>query len=82
MHRAEGQISELSPNHLINNTCIRLYDLHDLSGNVFLNVIRYGNTVITVSTHINSRRNSLQKAVFINSRKNEASLIKCLGTLG
>ena len=74
--------SKFSPDHLIHNTGIGLNDFYHLCGYVFLDIVGNGDAVIAVITHIDRRCNCLQKAVFINSREDKASLIKCFGAFG
>ena len=52
-------LSKLSPNHLIYNASVGLDDFNYLGGNVFLNVVRHGDAVITVLGHLNGGVNRL-----------------------
>ena len=42
---------ELSPYHFIDNPNVRLYDFHNLCRYIFFNIVRYWNTIITISVH-------------------------------
>ena len=42
---------ELSPYHLIDYSHIALDDLHDLRRNIFLNIVRHRDAVVTVLVH-------------------------------
>ena len=70
------RLSILSPNHLIHHARIGLNDLDDLGGDVFFDIVRYGDTVIAYLIHCDSRIDRLQKSLFINARKDKASLVK------
>ena len=71
----------LPPNHLINYTSIALDQLHDLSRNVLVNIVRNWNTIILVLNHLNSYVNSLEKVVLVDSCENETALVQSLWTL-
>ena len=46
-------ISELTPNHLINDTDVRLHYFHNLCRYIFINIIRYWDSMLTISTKFN-----------------------------
>ena len=75
-------ISAFSPDKLVNNACIAFDDFNHLGRNVFLYVIGYGNAVIAVTCQLHRRFHRLQKMLFINACKHEATLVQCFGTLG
>ena len=73
---------EFAPNHLVDNTRVRLNDLNHLGRNVFFYVGGDGDAVVALTVHRNGGADCLQKAVFVNTGEDEASLVKRLGALG
>ena len=70
-----------TPDHLVDYAGVGLNDLNHLSRNVFFNIVRYGNAEVTAYVHFHRSVNRPKKSVLVNARKNEARLIKSLGTL-
>ena len=78
----DADVLSLPPNHLINDPCVALNDLHDLGGDVLLYVIRYRDAVIAVLVHGYRRVHRLKQALFVDTREDEASLVQCFRPLG
>ena len=73
--------SKLSPYHLVDNARVALDDLHHLGANVFLNVVRNGNAVLSVTIEADGGIDSLKKTFLIDAGNDEAGFVKGLGTL-
>lgn len=72
----------LPPHHFINHSRIALNELHDFGADVFINIVRNRDTVVTVLDHLYGRVNSLQERVFVDAGENEATLVEGLWALG
>lgn len=53
--------SDFSPNHLVNNADITLYNLHDLGTDIFVNIIRHWNAMLTVTAELDGGVNGLEQ---------------------
>ena len=71
-----------SPNHFIDDADVRLDDLDDLVGDVFVGVVRDRNraAVLFLTDHLNGDVDCLKQAFRVDAGEDEACLIKCFGT--
>lgn len=69
----------LSPHHLVNYAGVALDDFHNLSRDIFFDVVRHGDAVVAVFIHRDGGVDSLQEGLFIDSRNKEAGLVKRFG---
>ena len=73
---------EFPPHHLIHHAYIGLDDAHDLSGNVFVDVVGDGDAREAVADEGDGDVNALQEAKGVDAAQDEATLIQGLGALG
>ena len=73
--------SEFSPDHLVDDADIGLYDPDDLAGDV-VGVIGYGDTAVAVGGHPHGELHGLKQSLRVNAAEDEASLVEGLGPLG
>ena len=69
----------LSPHHLVDNSGVALDDLHDLSRDVFFDVVGHGDAVVAVGVHRDGGVDSLQEGLFVDAGDEEAGLVKRFG---
>lgn len=69
------------PYHLIYDSNVALNNLNDFIRYI-ISVIRYWDSMIAISSHLNSKIYRLQKTYGVNTTQNKASLIKSFRTLG
>ena len=69
------------PHHLIHNPGVALDNLHHFGGDVFLHVVRYGDTVVAILVHLHGGVHGLEEAVRIDACQDETALVQSLGAL-
>lgn len=74
--------SEFAPNHFIDYTHVALYNLHDLSADILVHIIRYRNAVLTVTAKFDGSINGLEQGLLVDTCNDEVALVDGLGTLG
>lgn len=72
----------LSPYHLIHDTHIALNNLHNLCGDVFVNIIRYRNTMITVHAELYGSIYGLEEGFGVDAGDDEVGFVDGFGALG
>lgn len=61
-HRLYAQTRlELTPHHLIHNTDVALYDLHDLRTDILVHIVGDGDAVLTVTAKLDGGINGLEQ---------------------
>ena len=73
--------SIFSPDHLVYDTDIGLYDPYDLAGDV-VGVVGHWNAAVSVGGHPDSELHGLQQPFGVNAAEDEAALVEGLGPLG
>ena len=68
------------PHHLVYNSHIALYDLHDLAGHV-VGVVWDGDAMVAVSGHPDRKLHRLQESRRVYAAEYKAALVQCFGTL-
>lgn len=68
-----------SPDHLVDDAGVALDDLHDLGRDVFFDVVRHGDAVVTIGVHRDGGVDSLQEGLFVDTGDEEACLVKRFG---
>lgn len=53
--------SDFSPNHLVNNADITLYNLHDLGADILVHIVGDGNAILTVTAELDGGVNGLEQ---------------------
>ena len=71
-----------SPHHLVHYAHITLNDLHNLSGDIFIRVVRNRSAVVAVLDKFYSRVDGLEKSFGVDAGENKACLVERLGTFG
>ena len=73
-----------SPDHLIDDANVGLDDLHDLVGNIFICVVRHGNStaILLLAAHLDSGIDRLKKSFRVNAGEDEAGFVQCFGAFG
>ena len=66
-----------APNHAVDNADIRLDNLDDLVGNIFVGVIRNGDAEIAVLLHFDGGFHRGEHLVGGNAREHEIAFIIC-----
>ena len=56
-----------SPDHLVDNTCVALDELYDLGAYIFVRIVRYRYSVVTIADHLNCNIYSLEKIMVIDT---------------
>jgi hypothetical protein len=56
-----------SPDHLVDNTCVALDELYDLGAYIFVRIVRYRYSVVTIADHLNRNIYSLEKIMVIDT---------------
>ena len=74
--------SVFSPDHLVDDTDIRLDDLYDLGGDILVGVVGDGDAVVAVGGHPNRELDGLQEPPGVDAAEYEAPLVEGLGPLG
>ena len=82
LSRWRRSVSELPPDHFIDDTGIALDDFDDLGGDVLIGVVRHGGAIVAATVHLHRGIHRLQQAALADPRENEAGLVERLGTLG
>lgn len=73
---------ELSPHYLVDYPYIALDNLHNLGGDILVNIVRHWDTVTAVAAELDCGVNSLEQGSGIDTRDNEVSLVDCFRALG
>ena len=71
-----------SPDHLVDNTCVALDELYDLGAYIFVRIVRYRYSVVTIADHLNSYVDCLEEVVLIDAGEDEAAFIEGFRALG
>ncbi len=74
--------SELTPNHLVHNTRVRLDDTDDLGGDVLVHVVRHRDARETVADEGNGDVDALEEPGGIDSAEDEAAFVQGFGAFG
>lgn len=77
----DNQLYPLPPHHLINNPHITLNDLHDLSADILIYIIRHRNTVASISAELHSSIDCLEERLGVNAGDDEVGFVNSLRTL-
>ena len=72
----------LSPDHLVHNSRIALYDLDYLSADIFLHIIRHGCTMVSRPVQLHGHLHCLQQGALVDARQHKACLVQRLRPLG
>ena len=72
--------SIFSPDHLVYDTDIGLYDPYDLAGDV-VGVVGHWNAAVSVGGHPDSELHGLQQPFGVNAAEDEAALVEGLSVL-
>lgn len=73
-----------SPDHFIDDADVGLDDLHDLVGDVFVDVVRDGDgtAIFLLADHLDGGVDSLEKSFCVDTGEDEAGLVQRLRTFG
>ncbi len=73
---------ELTPHHLVDNTHVALYDLHDLRTDILVHIVGNRDAVLTVTAELDGGVNGLEQGLLVDTSNDEVALVDSLGTLG
>ena len=73
---------KFSPDHLVHNTHIALYDAHHLGADVFIHIVGDGDAGEAVADEGDGDIHTLQKAFGVDAGEDEATLVQCFGAFG
>lgn len=76
-----GWSLELPPHHLVDYPHITLNNLHNLRADIFIDIVRYWNAVVTVSAELDSSVNCLEERLGIDAGDDEVGFIDGLRPL-
>ena len=72
----------LTPDHLIHNTRIALYDLHHLGGDILIHIVGHWDAMVAILVHVHCTFYGLQQTLLVDASDEETTFVQGLGTLG
>ena len=72
----------LPPHHFVDDAYVALNDFHYLGRYVLVDIIRYRNTMMSISAEFHSGIYCLKEALGVDTGNDEISLVDGFGTLG
>lgn len=78
----EQSLLKLAPNHFIDYTNVRLYDLYHLGADILVHIVGDGNAVLAVTAELDGGVNGLEQGLLVDTSNDEVALVDGFGTLG